>query len=82
MKDFLLQIYNSSKLLNDNRNKSGEIIFKKNNFKLTAYGDYVSFDYKNSQIFIFGHIDYINFSKKKNFHLKIKIPLKNLKKIL
>lgn len=80
MKDFLLQIYNSSKLLNDNRNKSGEIIFKKNNFKLTAYGDYESFDSKNSQIFIFGYIDYINFTKKKKFSFKNKNTFKELKK--
>ena len=80
MKDFLLKI---DKLLipsNDRQKKSITPIFKRKNYSLIAFNDYIKFNIKNNQVFIFGHIDYINFTKKKKFYLNNKNIFKNLKK--
>ena len=80
MKDFLLKI---DKLLipsNDRQKKSITPIFKRKNYSLIAFNDYIKFNIKNNQVFIFGHIDYINFTKKKKFSLNNKNIFNELKK--
>jgi len=45
-----------------------------------TFSDCIKFKIKNTQVFIFGHIDYINFKKKKKFFLNNKNIFKELKK--
>ena len=80
MRDFLLKINKLPVSSNDSKTRFIKSIFKQNNFSLMTFSDCIKFNIKSTQVFIFGHIDYINFKKKKKFSLNNKNIFNELKK--